>query len=442
MNERGDRPADARRLPRPSPLARHWGLDPGLVHLNHGSFGACPKAVLDAQRGYRDRMEREAVSFFCVDLWDLLDRSRRAVAGVVGASWEDVVFLPNATTAVATVLDNVARGVGLGGPLGPGDEVLTTTHDYPACRFNLARVAERAGAGYVEVPFPTPATHATPIGEDEIVEAVMSGVTRRTRLALLSQITSPSGVVMPVARLCRLLDGRGVAVVVDGAHGPGAVDVDLPSLGAAFYTTNCHKWLCSPKGAAVLWVRPDLQADFRPLVLSNSARLPGGRRGRGRFATEFGYVGTDDYTPACAVADAVGALPEIAGVDWPGIVRMNRDLVLRGREILVDRLGLDRPYADGLIGPMVALELPRVPAGLCDRLGARPTVYADALQDALVERHGVQVPVWRSSDQLGGAGFDGRRTIRISAQLYNSEAQYGYLAGALAAELEAESRPG
>ncbi|HHN78398.1 MAG TPA: aminotransferase class V-fold PLP-dependent enzyme [Phycisphaerales bacterium] len=442
MNKPADRPGNARRLPEPSPLARHWGLDPGLVHLNHGSFGACPKIVLDAQRGYRDRMEREAVSFFCVDLWELLDRARRAVAGVVGASWEDVVFLPNATTAVATVLENVARGVGLEAPLGPGDEVLTTSHDYPACRFNLARVAARAGAGYVEVPFPTPATHATPIVEDDIVEAVLSGVTRRTRLAMLSQITSPSGVAMPVARLCRLLGERGVMVVVDGAHGPGAVDFDLPALGAAFYTSNCHKWLCSPKGAAMLWVRRDLQKDFRPLVLSNSARLPGGRRGRGRFATEFGYIGTDDYTPMCAVADAVGALPEIAGTDWPGIIRANRDLVLRGRDILVERLGLDRPYADGLIGPMAALELPRVAEGLRGRLASRPTAYADALQDALVERHGVQVPVWRSSDQLGGQEFDGRRTIRISAQLYNSEAQYTYLADALAAELEAERGAG
>lgn len=428
------------RRPAPSPLARHWALDPDLIHLNHGSFGACPRVVLDAQRVYRDRMEREAVSFFCVDLWDLLDRARRVVAGVVGASWEDVVFLPNATTAVVTVLENVARGVGLKDPLGPGDEVLTTSHDYPACRHNLARVAERAGAGYVEVDFPTPATHATPIGEDDIVGAVLSGVTPRTRLAMLSQITSPSGVVMPIGRLCRALGERGVAVLVDGAHGPGAVDFDLPALGAAFYTSNCHKWLCSPKGAAVLWVRRDLQADFRPLVLSNSAGLPGGRRGCGRFATEFGYIGTDDYTPMCAVADAVGALPEIAGTDWPGIIRRNRDLVLRGREILVERLGLERPYADGLIGPMAALELPRAPEGLRARLGARPTVYADALQDALVERHGIQVPIWRTSDQLGGGGFDGRRTIRLSAQIYNDEAQYAYLTGALAAELEAETR--
>lgn len=424
--------------PPPSDLARHWDLDPGVISLNHGSFGACPTAVLEAQRVYRDRMEREAVSFFCVELWALLNRSREALAGVAGGEARDYVFLPNATTAVATVLDNVARGVGLDRPLAPGDELLTTSHDYPACRFNLRRLAERTGASYIEAPFPTPATHATPISADDIFDAVLSRVTERTRLAMLSHITSPSGVVLPIERLCRELKDRGVLTLIDGAHGPGAIDLNLPSLGAAFYTSNCHKWLCTPKGAALLWVRRDLQDGFRPLVLSNFAESPDQTRGRSKFNLEFDYIGTDDYTPMCTVADAIRILPEIAGTDWAGITRRNRELVLLGRNILIERLGVDKPYADDLIGPLAMLELPRVPADRREALAARPTAYADALQDALLEGHGIQVPIWRSSDQLGGGAFDGRRSIRLSAQVYNSETQYAYLAEALAIELERE----
>lgn len=425
-------------IPDPSPLARHWALDPDLVYLNHGSFGACPIAVLEAQRGHRDRMERDAVRFFCVDLWPLLDHARDAVGGLIGASPRDVVFVPNATTAVATVIEFVARG-GLGGLLEPGDELLTTTHDYPACRFNLRRVAARSGAAVVEAPFPTPATHRAPITADDIVEAVLARVSPRTRLAMLSQITSPSGVVMPIARLCRELDGMGVPVLLDGAHGPGAVAFDLPSIAPAFYTANCHKWLCAPKGAAILWVRPDLQPAFRPLVLSNFAESPGAY-GRGRFALEFDYVGTDDYTPAISIADAIGIIPGFAGRGWAGIAAGNRELVLRGRETLCARLGLDPPYAEDLIGPMATLELPRVPEANRARLASRPTLFSDALQDALLDRHRIQVPVWRSGDQLGGGVFDGRRSIRLSAQLYNSPAQYEYLAGALETELDDESR--
>lgn len=422
-------------LPHPSPLAEHWSLDPSLVYLNHGSFGACPRLVLEAQDRYRAMMERDGVRFFCVEMWELLDRSRSALAAMVGADPGDIAHVPNATTAVATILDNAARGVGIGGPLDPGDELLITTHDYPACRFNLRRVAERAGARVVEVPFPTAQTHRAPIAADDIVGAVMSGVTGRTRLAMLSQITSPSGVVMPIERLCRELEARGVPTLVDGAHGPGAIDFDLPRLGAAFYTANCHKWLCTPKGSAMLWVRPDLREQFRPMVLSNFAESPTGTLGRSRFALEFDYTGTADPTASCCVADAVEALPSIAGTGWRGIADQNRSLVRRGRDVLCARLGLEPPFADDLIGPMAMLELPRMPEADRARHAARATVYADALQDVLVEKHRVQVPIWRTGGP--GAPFDGGRAVRLSAQLYNSIEQYEFLADALAEELDA-----
>ena len=434
-----------------SDLADLWPLDPGVVFLNHGSYGACLRTVLDAQRAHRDRMEAEPVAFFARGMHEGLDRSRGAIAGLLGGEAEDYVFVPNATTGVATILDNAARGLGMPTrrPLQPGDEVLALTHEYPACKHNLRRIAERSGASVRTIPMPLPpdGSAADPgsgdsedraLDADALVEAIMGAVTARTRLALLSQITSPSGVVVPIERVAPMLEEAGVCVVVDGAHGPGAVPFDVPSLGAPFYTANCHKWLGAPKGAAIVWVRRDLQAEFRPLVLSNDAEAASGRGGRSKFNTEFDHVGTADPTAWLSVADAIEALPNATGLDWPGIMAANRTLALRARDLLCEAVGVRAPVADELLGPMAMVPLPRMDVGARTAHAERPTAYADPLQDALVERHGVQVPVWRSSSFAGGP-FDGRRFVRVSAQRYNTEAQYAYLGEALAAELERES---
>lgn len=428
----------ARTVPDPSPLAGHWSLDPGLVYLNHGSYGACPTRVLEAQSAYRAEMERDAVSFFAKRVWDLIDGSREALAGMLGGDAGSYVFLPNATTAVTTVLENVAAGLCGEPPLGPGDEILMTSHEYPACRFNVHRIAERCGASAIEVAFPTPSTHATPITGDDIYGAVMAGVSERTRLVMLSHITSSSAAVVPIQRIADELTKRGVRLLIDGAHGPGAVDFDLPSLGGAFYTANCHKWLSAPKGVALLWVHPELHDGFRPMVLSNDAHTPAGKHGRSRLTLEFDYIGTDDYTPMCAVADAVRAFPDISGLSRPEICARNHDLALRGRSILCERLGLGPAYSEDLIGPMVTLLLPRMAEADRARHEAKPSIFHDSLQDALLSNHRVQVPIWRFGATKKGDAFDGQRCVRISAQLYNSEAQYAYLADALATELERE----
>lgn len=425
--------------PTPPTAARHWRLDPRVTYLNHGSYGACPTAVLEAQAKWRDQMEADAVSFFARGVFDMLDRSRRALAAQFGGEATDYVFCRNATTAVETILDNVARGHGLadGRPFGPGDELLAFDHEYRACLNNLNRLAARTGAHVVHVPMPLEREGRSSISADEIVESLLAAVTPRTRVCLLSHITSASGAVLPVERIVRELEHRGVTTVVDAAHGPGAVAVDIAALGCAFYTSNCHKWLCSPKGAALLWVRPDLQDGFRPLVLSNHAEtnsFPLGAGARSKYQMEFDYTGTDDYTAAGAVADALDLLPQIAGTNWPGIIARNHQLVLEGRDSLCQRLGIEPPYADELIGPMATLPLPILPESRRQPLATRPTYFADALQDALLTNHGIQVPVWRNRQDLS----DGRRYFRISAQLYNNVEQYEYLASALAEELERE----
>ncbi len=423
-----------------SAVAHHWRLDPDLVFLNHGSFGACPTPVVEAQQQMRDRIEREPVSFFCDELFHQTDRSRKAIASLTGGRPEDYVFLANATQSVATVLDNALMGVGLPGgkPLGPGDEILINSHEYPACQNIIRRAAARAGAKVVTAELPW-LDEPTPVTADRLFEIMMSGVTDRTRFCMMSLITSPTGMIMPVSRLVHALRARGVATLVDAAHGPGAIEMDVTKLGADFITSNCHKWLCSPKGSAFLYVRPEHQQGFRPMALSNYANAPEGTKNRSKFNLEFDYVGTDDPTARLAIADAVERVPECAERSWSEIIAHNRDLVMRGRDVLLERLGMTAPASDELIGPLAVVPLPDTPPERRKAIADRPTLYSNALQDKLVTNHGVQVPVWVPSAYLGQP-FDGKRYIRLSAQVYNTLAQYEYLADALLQELEAESR--
>lgn len=417
--------------PSPSPLAAHFGLDPDLVFLNHGSFGACPAPVLEAQRRHRDLMEREPVTFFMKSTFELMDRSREAVARLIGGRADDVVFVNNATTAVATIFENAAAGLGLAGdlPLGPGDEILVSSLEYPACLANARRTAARTGATLRSVSIPRLDGPMTP---PRFIELLLAGVTARTRLCLLSHVISPTGWVLPAADIIRELESRGIATILDGAHGPGCIAVDLEAIRPAFYTANAHKWLCAPKGAAILYVRPDLQDRFRPQTLSVYDEAPAEFLNRSRFNRDFDYVGTDDVSARLAIADAIGLLPAIAGMQWPQIVERNRALAVEAAAMLRERLGTEPCQTDDMIGPLAMIQLPTMPDEHRERLEARPKVFLDALQDALFERHGIQVPVY----SIG----QGRRYVRISAQIYNTADQYAFLADALLEELERETQ--
>ncbi len=413
-------------LPEPSGLARCWTLDPGIVHLNHGSFGACPIPVLEAQNALRARMEREAVSFFVADLWPLTDRARGTLAPIVGARPQDIVFVPNATTGVATAIASF--------PLDDGDELLFTDHEYPACRAIVRAACARAGATPVEARLPWPV--ADP---GEVVEAVLSRVTDRTRLCLLSHITSATAMVLPVQQIVEALRERGVETLLDAAHSAGQADLDLTALAPAFATGNCHKWLCAPKGAAFLWTRSDMQPPVRPLVESVYSRELGSGPWRGpgersRYNLDFDYMGTDDYTARLALPDAIAFLEGVIEGGLVAVKTRNRAMALEARRLVADRLGTPALSPESMVGSMGVVALPEHPPGLGARLRARPTAYADALQDALLERHRIQIPVWSAHNAAPGAG----RFVRLSAQLYNAPAQYACLAGALVEELDRE----
>ena len=392
-------------------LRSHWLLDPEVTFLNHGSFGACPREVLTVQDRWRERLERQPVQFMVRDLEAALDEARRELAAFVGADPADLAFVPNATTGVNAVLRTL--------PLQAGDELLTIDQGYNACHNTLAWVAERAGArvAVAEVPFPI-------ADAEQVVEAVLAKVTPATRLALLDHITSPTGLVLPLERLVVELRERGVETLVDGAHAPGMIDLDVASIGAAYYTGNCHKWICGPKGSAFLWVRRDLQEQVRPVTISHGANAT--RVDRSRYLLEFDWVGTHDPTAFLTVPDALRFVGSLVEGGWPEVRRRNRDLVLQGRDLLCAALEVPAPAPDDMIGSLAAVPLP--PGS-----GGPPTspMYTDPLQDELLMTAGIEVPIipWPASPH---------RLVRISAQLYNDVTDYEKLAEVLPRVLAAE----
>lgn len=406
-------------LPPRSPLAARWAHNPDIVFLNHGSFGATPRAVLEAQSRFRAEIESEPVSFYVERLWPLMDRVRQALSRLLNVDARCIAPVPNATTGVATILHNL--------DLGPGDEILINDHEYPACCNNARAIAFRCGAtvAMAELPFPIS-------GPDAIYEAIMAKVNPRTKVALISHVTSSSGTILPVERLITELHRRGVETLIDGAHAPGFMPLDIGALKPTYYTANCHKWICSPKGSAFLYVDPAKRDGFRPVVLSNNAEKP--RANRDNFFTEFDYVGTGDPTSILAIPDAIDEMASMLPGGWPAVIAANHALLRRGRAILCEALGVTPPVPESMLGCICTLPLPAHAPDVLARVLARASKrgYHDAMQDILLEKWKIQVPLWNVAGKT--------RVFRISAQLYNTPEQYHYLARALKEELAAESK--
>ena len=382
-------------LPFGAKAASAWTLDPDIVFLNHGSFGACPRAVLDDQQEWRARLEREPVLFIARELEALLDTVRGELATFVGAQADDVVFVPNATSGVNTVLRSLR--------FEPGDELLCTSHGYNACQNVLDMVAGLWGAKVVIAPVPFPVQ-----GPADFVEAVMGAVTGKTRFALLDHVTSASGTVVPVEVLVPLLQARGVEVMVDGAHGPGMLALDLETLGADYYTGNCHKWLCTPKGAAFLHVRREHQGRVLPLTVSHGANSL--RGDRSRFRLQFDQAATTDPTPFLSIPFALRFFAREFEGGWTGVRAHNHALVCDAQQQLVEGLGVEAACPPSMLGSLATVIL--------------PPGDAEALRDALFRRMRIEVPVW-------GIPWMPKRSLRVSAQVYNHPAQYAELVRAV-----------
>jgi len=388
-----------------------WALDPGVIYLNHGSFGSCPRPVLRAQQMWRDRMEADPIDFFVRQLEGHLDAARAEVAAFVGSAPEHLAFVSNATTAVSSVLRSLR--------FKPGDELLANDQEYPSAVYALRDVANRAGATLVmaSVPFP--------IREPgQVIDAVLAGVTTRTRLAVISHVTSGTALIFPIEALVQELARRGVATLVDGAHAPGMLPLALDELGAAYYTGNGHKWLSGPRGSAFLHVRPDLQAEIRSLVVSHGTESP--REDRSRFWLEFDWQGSHDPSPFLALPEAIRFLGSLLPGGWPELMAANRALALAGRDLLCDRLGVEAPAPDEMLGSMATVPL--------QPLGSPPLRLSGAeISELLYERYRIEIPLgeWPNPTAREVADDSPRCYARISAQRYNDLSQYEKLADAL-----------
>lgn len=392
----------------PSSLAHHWDLDPEVAFLNHGSFGACPRVVREARAELLRELEREPVRFYLRRLPELWDEARRKVAGLVGARPKDLAFVPNATFGVNTVLAAL--------DVRPGDEVVVTDHGYHACTNAAARWVVPRGGTIVTATLPFEG--AT---EAELAEAVLGTVTERTRLLLVDHVTSPTGLVLPIERIVREAQARGARVLVDGAHAVGMLDLDLTALGADYYTSNAHKWLCAPKVSALLHVREDRQAGLHALVTSHG--YDRAAPDRPQFQVELDWMGTLDPTPTLAIPAAIRFLQGILPGGLAEVRARNHALAVEGRRAVLDALGTEAPVPASLLGSLASVPVPG--RGPCADDFVAPM---DPLHFALSAR-GFQLPVYP---------FGNGRLLRLSAQLYNAPEDYARLAEALAACLAAE----
>ncbi|HKY48181.1 MAG TPA: aminotransferase class V-fold PLP-dependent enzyme [Acidimicrobiia bacterium] len=389
----------------PNGGSKGWLLDPQVVQLNHGSFGATPRPVLDEQDRWRRLMEANPTGFVLESFEPALDEARGRLSALVGADPADLVFITNATAGVNAVVRSLR--------FEPGDELLTINHVYNACRNALEYAANRSGANVViaDVPFPIESP-------DVVVDSLLAALTERTRFVLIDHVTSPTGLVLPVEDIVTAFESRGVTVMVDGAHGPGMVPLDLDRLGASYYSGNCHKWLCAPKGSAFLWARSGLGDSLVPPVISHGWNDR--RTDRPRFHLLFDYMGADDPTAHLAVPAAIDFLSSLYPGGLAGTMDHNRRLALEARDLLCEFIGIEPPAPDSMIGSLAAVPIPpstEEMSGQVDPLGRR-----------LLHDHGIQVPVFPWPQWP-------RRCLRISAAPYNDLDQYQTLIEALKAEL-------
>jgi isopenicillin-N epimerase len=362
---------------------RHaWRLDPDFLTVNHGSFGATPECVLAEQEQWRRRMEAQPSRFMNQVLPDALRDSATRLAAFVGGRGEDIAFVHNATSGCNAVLRSLS--------FRPDDEILVLDHGYGAVRNAVRFVAEQTGARMTEAIIPFPRTT-----EDDVVTAITAALTPRTRLAVVDHITSASALVLPLERIIAACHASGVPVLVDGAHGPAHVELDVGVLGADWYTGNCHKWLCAPKGCGFLWTSPERQAETHPTVISHYL-------GQG-YAAEFDWTGTQDPSAFLAVGRAIEFHTELGGASMR---QRNSELAAEAASLVARRLNTETTNDN----PGRAMRLARLPvtAGM-DTKSLR----------ARLMRAGTDAPV----HALGGGHW-----LRLSAFAYNELEDYARLA--------------
>lgn len=366
-------------------------LADGIDHLNHGGYGATPRVVLEAARRLQARMEADPSTFFRRDLAGLVRRAAERVAGFLGGRGEDWAFVENATAGLNAIIASRA--------LAPGDELLCLSQVYGAIGNALRYHAGRAGARLVSVAVPVPFVDPAPLLRD-----LSAAIGPRTRLAAFDHITSAGAVVLPIREMAALCRERGVPVMVDGAHAPGQIALDVPGLGVDWYVGNLHKWAFASKGTAVIWCAPERQAALHPAVISHAFSQG--------FTAEFDYTGTRDNSAWLA---APAALDYIAGWGAEAVCAHNAALARDAGAMLVEAWNSEAAAAPEFCASMVSV---RLPVSFSGGAGADRDA-AGRLAARLVERHGIVAGIMVLEDALW---------IRVSAQIYNEIGDYRRLA--------------
>ncbi len=377
-----------------NPLKSLWHLDPNLVFLNHGSFGACPKDLLQQQNEYRKQLETSPIHFMVHVLPTLLADNKQALAELLHCQSSALFFIQNATQGVQTALNHL--------PVQAGDEIIYSNHIYGACRNQLVVLAQQKGLVLKEVQYPFVGLQA-----QDIVDAFTAAVTPKTKAILIDHITSPTAIVQPIEPIIDFARQRGIYTIVDGAHAPGQIPLHLDQLQADFYTGNCHKWLCTPKGCAFLWVNPRFELVL-PTVISHGLSAPADLR----MQAMFDWTGTQDFTPFLCLGDSIRWMNTRMTGGLSAVMAHNHQLAIKGRDVLMDMLGIElQPVADDLLGAMASL--PISDEGIIESVGFNMPL---PLQRMLFDL-GVEVPIipWPKRPH---------RLVRISAQIYNEIGEY------------------
>ena len=390
-------------IPKKGKLYKHWGLDSNTVFLNHGSFGATPIAVLDEQDRIRRLMERDPVHFVERLSHEMWQDSINELSKFLNADSGGMSFVANATTGVNTILRSLN--------LSKGDEIIVPDHAYQACRNAIDFVTERSGARTVVIRIPFRIDD-----ESDIIDPIVSAINDKTVLAMIDTVSSPTGIRMPFEKLVGLIQERGVDVLVDAAHGPGIVPLNIRKLNAAYITGNCHKWICTPKGSAFLHIRDDRREGVKPLTIGHgySSDLPSAEK----FRMEFDWTGTRDPSPWLCIPFAISHIGGLINGGWEKIMNKNHEMAIFGRDILCEALDISPPTPDSMVSSMSSVEFP-----WDEDVGPAP-IDGDPIHNTLFDEYRIQVPVisWPNHN---------RKYLRISAQIYNSKEDYEYLSDSL-----------
>lgn len=386
--------------PKYSSQIQHWALDQGFTFLNHGSFGATPKKILEKQTELRLQMEAQPVRFMIRELEPMWDEARAKTAAFLGTEAGSLVFVKNTTMGVNTIFHSLK--------LNKGDEVLITNHTYGACLNTINYYAELFGYSVKVVELVYPLKR-----EEDVLEVLAAGISSKTKLLFIDHVTSATGTVFPMGKIIPYFKEKGIDVFVDGAHAPGMLDLDINKLGADYYVGNCHKWICSPKGSAILYVHPSRQKNIHALQISHNYDRSSD------WAKQFFWPATDDYTAYLAVPAAIDFMSNVCPGGWKELRTYNRNLSLKGRELIAETFGTELPVPDSMIGSL---------ANICLGTTTKPPYgfnYIHPVQEELYAKYKIEVPIIvfpRNRPTLW---------VRPAAQAYNHFSQWEYLKEAL-----------